>query len=209
MKNIFKFCTPTLLIFAMVVQSSAATTPANLVAGVDFARAGNTWTGYSAVNLISGTSLLPVTSTQTVLYIGFTNGTMVDISNMVLYTTTAIADSTVAAVTPVKLNGVSNPSIDLTNPSICPAQPVSVANPCVVRLDPIALSLSVSVDYYFVMYLPNDGNNASVASTVSQFSISTLTGGYDASDDTHLAVGQSVPSVNQGLAFFLMSVMNI
>jgi hypothetical protein len=208
MKTLIKFCTPTLLMLAIVTQSLAGPAPVNLVAGAGPLGSVTNWAGVSAINLISGTSLFPVTTTQTVLYIGFTGGTTVDISNMALYTTTGLADGTIAAVTPVTLGGISNPSIHLTDTAVCPVQPVSLANPCVVRLDPIALAPSTLVDYYFVTYFQNDTNNATVASASSQFSNSTLVGWFELKDDTRLAVGQSVPTANFAQTNFLVGAMN-
>ena len=61
---------------------------------------------------------------------------------------------------PVKLKGVSNPIISLTNKKVCPTQPLSITNPCVIRLDPITLTPSTLSDYYLVMYFGNNSNNA-------------------------------------------------
>jgi hypothetical protein len=76
----------------------------------------------------------------------------------------------------VKLKGSSDPIISLTNKKVCPTQPISVANPCVVRLDPITLTPSTLSDYYFVVYYADDANNASVGAANAQFPITSLTG---------------------------------
>lgn len=163
MKNL-KLTKPTLLIFAIaiafltstvVAQQPPATAPINLVAGVGGpVSSSNQWSNYSALNLIAGAFIFPAVAgvKTTVLYIGFTAGTEADLGNMVLYTTKR-GNSKITAVTPVKLKGVSNPIISLSNKKVCPTQPVSVTNPCVVRLDPMTLNLSTLSDYYFVMYL--------------------------------------------------------
>src|SRR5579863_10562479 len=143
-----------------VAQQRPATAPINLVAGVGGPVASsNQWENYSALNLIAGAFIFPAVSgvKTTVLYIGFTAGTEADIGNMVLYTTKR-GNYKISAVTPVKLGGVSNPIISLTNKKVCPAQPISVTNPCVIRLDPIRLTPTTLSDYYFVMYLGSNSN---------------------------------------------------
>src|ERR1035438_4202895 len=133
MKNIFKFATLTLMMFTLSVYGfSKASKAENLIRGVVGPVNNNaSWSGYSNMALISGAGLIPVTSTQTVFYLGFTAGTEADISNIVLYTT-ARGSSTITAVTPITLGGVSNPSINLTNASVCPVVEISAFNPCIV-----------------------------------------------------------------------------
>src|ERR1700733_15422492 len=144
-------------------EDQAKATLENIGAGV-FTTASNTNSArFSSVNLIAGTSVMPTTSTQTVLYIAFTGGTNADLGNMVLYTTTARSAYTVNAVTKVTYKGATNPSFNLTNTSICPTQPVSATNPCIIKLDPINLVLSTVVDYYFVAYFVNGSNNETLA----------------------------------------------
>src|SRR5271157_955702 len=151
MKNIFKFATLTLIIFAVSVCAFSATKPENLVRGVIGPVASNvSWAGYSVLAQVSGAGLIPVTSTTTVFYLGFTAGTQVDINNIVLYTTPR-GSLTISAVTPVTLGAVSNPSIDLANTSVCPVAP-SQTTPCIVRFDPTSLTLSPASDYYFAVY---------------------------------------------------------
>jgi hypothetical protein len=135
-------------------QQPAAIPPKNLLPGIGpllLPGGSSDWTGISLVENIPGTSLYPISSDRTVLYIGFTAGTTVDFGNMVLYTT-ARENAAITAVTPVKLGGVSDPSISLTDTKVCPIQPLSGTNPCIIRLDPIQISLSTLNDYYFTVY---------------------------------------------------------
>jgi hypothetical protein len=112
-------------------------------------------------------------------------------------------------VTPITFGGVSNPSIDLANPSVCPVIEISQFNPCIVRLDPTKLVLSALSDYYLVIYFTPDSNNAAIGATVPRFSLSSLNGWYTSSDLSRLAVGASIPSGNNGgQPEFLMYVMN-
>src|SRR5580692_2992013 len=107
---------------ATVVKKSPETTTQNLTRGVIGPVSSNSsWANYSVLNGVPGSAVFPITSTTTVFYFGFTAGTEADISNMVVYTT-ARGSLTVTAATPVKLGGVSNPSIQLTNTSVCPVQ---------------------------------------------------------------------------------------
>src|ERR1700686_474407 len=219
MKEI-KLTTRIVLIFAFafaslantsVAQERPATAPINLVAGVGGpVSSSNEWANYSALNLIAGAFIFPAVSSvkTTVLYIGFTAGTEADIGNMVLYTTKR-GNYKITAVTPVKLKGVSNPIISLTNKKVCPTQPISTTNPCVIRLDPITLTLSTLSDYYFVLYFGNNSNNASVGAANAQFPITSLTGWYLSGDQTQLKVGSSIPSGYNGThPYFLLYVMS-
>jgi hypothetical protein len=185
--------------------------PINLVAGVGGpVSSSNQWADYSALNLIAGAFIFPATQNvaTTVLYIGFTAGTEADLGNMVLYTTKR-GNAKITAVTPVKLKGVSNPIISLTNKKVCPIQPVSTTNPCVIRLDPIKLTPSTLSDYYFVMFMTNNSNNATLGAANALFPITSLTGWYLGGDQTQLAVGASVPSGNNGThPYFLLYVMS-
>ena len=214
MKTVYRFATLTLMglaVFAGVFsqQAAAAAKAENLVRGVVGPVTNNTsWSGFSTLNLIPGAALIPVTSTTSVFYLGFTAGTTVDISNMVLYTT-ARGSSTITAVTPVKLGGITNPSINLASVTVCPVQEISDFNPCIVRLDPTKISLSALSDYYLVVYFTaNDSNNSSVGATVPTFQQSSLMGWFISSDETELKVGASIPSGNSGhQPYFLMYVM--
>ena len=208
MKSFYRIAASISLMLVLIAQGMAANPPMNLVIGVPGPLTSSPgWANYSALNIISGSALLPISSTATVLYVAFTQGTFADINNMVLYTVQRDG-SKITAVTPVKLNGISNPSINLTDKAVCPYQPVSATHPCVVRLDPIALSLSTASDYYFVTYFSNDSNNNSLGVAYSDFPMkSSLTGLYLGGDSTRLKVGQSVPSGNNGLPYGLMFVM--
>jgi len=219
MKNL-KQKKPTLLMFVIaiaclastaVAQQRPATAPINLVAGVGGpVSSSNQWSDYSALNLIAGAFIFPAVANvkTTVLYIGFTAGTEADIGNMVLYTTKR-GSSKITAVTPVKSKGVSDPIIALTNKKVCPNQPISVTNPCVVRLDPMTLNLSTLSDYYFVMYLSTSNNNATLGAANAQYPITSLTGWYSSGDQTRLTVGSSIPSGYSGShPYFLLYVMS-
>ena len=219
MKNL-KQKKPTLLMFVIaiaclastaVAQQRPATAPINLVAGVGGpVSSSNQWSDYSALNLIAGAFIFPAVANvkTTVLYIGFTAGTEADIGNMVLYTTKR-GSSKITAVTPVKLKSVSDPIISLTNKKVCPVQPISVTNPCVVRLDPMTLNLSTLSDYYFVMFLSTSNNNATVGAANAQYPITSLTGWYSSGDQTRLTVGSSIPSGYSGShPYFLLYVMS-
>jgi hypothetical protein len=207
-QTLFKSSVATLLMFLLIAQSFAATPLSNLVVGVGPISEASNWSGFSALNLIPGSSILPVTSTTVVLYVGFTGGTQADIGNMVLYKTTGRGLTKISSVTPVKLGGVSNPSIVLTDTNVCPVQPVSLTNPCIVRLDPITLTLSVTSDYWFVMFLTADSNNSSLFAPTNEFPSPSLTGFFEGVDDTRLTPGQSVPNSNSGQSYFLIAVMN-
>jgi hypothetical protein len=217
MKTGCRFATLILMIFSLSVvgfsqkqPTKQATTAENLERGVVGPVESNvSWAGYSTLNLIPGAGLIPISSSNTVLYLGFTAGSEADITNMVLYTT-ARGNSTITAVTPVTYGGVSNPSIILSNTSVCPVQPLSAADPCIVRLDPIALSLSALNDYYLVLYFtPSDGNNSSLGVTDPEFGFSSLQGWYiGGANETTLTVGQSIPSGCCHTTYLLMYVMS-
>src|ERR1700677_3487336 len=132
----------TISLFAHAQQPAAAA-PQNLLPGIGpllQSTGASNWTGLSILENIPGTSLYPITSPTTVLYIGFIAGTRVDIGNMVLYTT-ARETSTITAVTPVTLKGVSNPEIHLTHPRTCAREPLSASSSCIIRLSSIQLLL--------------------------------------------------------------------
>jgi hypothetical protein len=215
MKTTYRFTVLTLIMAAVLAGSfsqnaMAAAKAENLVRGVVGPVTSNSsWSGFSALSLIPGAALIPVTSTNTVFYLGFTAGTRADISNMVLYTTPR-GSLTISAVTPIQLGGISNPSIDLGDPSVCPVQEISNFNPCIVRLDPTKIVLSALSDYYLVVYFTaSDSNNGAIGATSPSFRQSSLMGWDIGSDQTHIAVGSSIPAGNNGgQPFFLMYVMN-
>jgi hypothetical protein len=185
---------------ALAQEAAATSAPQNLVDGIAGPLGSEgVWGGWSALNLIPGASVFPVSSATTVLYIGFTAGTTANINNMVLYTTKR-QSATITAVTRVTLKGVSNPSIRLTN--------CSTATPCIVRLDPIELTLSALNDYYFVVYFTNNSNNNALGATVPVYRIGSLTGFYVRADESRLKVAQSIPSGNFGVPYFLTYVMS-
>ena len=215
-----KLITPSLLMFALgfasltntaVAQQQPAAAPINLVAGVGGpVSSSNQWENYSALNLIAGAFIFPAVAQvkTTVLYIGFTGGTEADIGNMVVYSTKRGGNKITKAI-PVKLKGVSNPIISLTSKKTCPTQPISVSNPCVIRLDPITLTPSTLSDYYFVMYFSTSSNNSTVGAANSQYPITSLTGWYLSGDQTQLTTGSTIPSGYSGShPYFLLYVMN-
>jgi len=190
-------------------QPPKVTLPVNLVRGVTGpVVASPSWSGFSAINEIPGGSVIPITTTTTAFYLGFAAGQTADVSNMVLYTTNRNSP-VITAVTPVTLGGVSNPSINLTSTSVCPGQPLSANNPCIVRLDPATLTLSAMSDYYLVVYFKaSDSNNSAINATEAN-RVSGLFGWYIGSDQTQQKVGQSIPAGNSGNGpYFLMYVMN-
>src|ERR1700691_1637100 len=204
-----------LIVLAIAAELSAYAQqpPQNLLPGIGpllQSTGASNWTGLSILENIPGTSLYPITSPTTVLYIGFIAGTRVDIGNMVLYTT-ARETSTITAVTPVTLKGVSNPEIHLTHPRTCPNQPLSAGSPCIIRLDPIQVSLSTLNDYYLAVYFTKTDDDTHVARPRAV--VGSLTGGEEVGDDTQLQVGASVPSLlgngnSAPPSFLLVSVMN-
>jgi hypothetical protein len=216
MKIIRKFAALTLIVLAVSVcgfsqrvsSQKPATVTQNLIRGV-IGPAGNdsSWSNYSVFSLIPGSGLFPISSTTTVFYFGFTGGTEADISNMVLYTTPR-GSLTISATMPVTLGGVSNPSIQLSNTSVCPVAP-STTVPCIVRFDPTTITLSPASDYYFVVYFTNDSNNSAISGTQPNNNQTSLAGTYfGGTDYTHLTVGQSIPGTASRGPSFLMYVMN-
>jgi hypothetical protein len=216
MNIIRKFAALTLIVLAVSVcgfsqrvsSQKPATVTQNLIRGV-IGPAGNdsSWSNYSVFSLIPGSGLFPISSTTTVFYFGFTGGTEADISNMVLYTTPR-GSLTISATMPVTLGGVSNPSIQLSNTSVCPVAP-STTVPCIVRFDPTTITLSPASDYYFVVYFTNDSNNSAISGTQPNNNQTSLAGTYfGGTDYTHLTVGQSIPGTATRGPSFLMYVMN-
>jgi hypothetical protein len=179
--------------------------PVNLVPGVGIITTTGSWSNYSAIDLIPGTALNPIASSQTVFRIGFTGGTTAVLGNMVLYTT-ARASTKITAVTSVKYKGVSNPTISLTNTGTCPLQPLSTNKPCIVKLDPLALTLSPLNDYYLVLYFATNSNNGPIGGATSYGEIPSMNGVFQSGDDTRVAVGGTVPVVPTSPPYFLMAV---
>ena len=184
-----------------------ATGTQNLVRGVGGpSGTNNGWGNYTVWSVVPGSALFPITSATTVFSVGFTAGTSADISNMVVYTT-AHASNTITAVTPLTYGGSSSPSISLTNTAICPTAP-STANPCIVKFDSLALSLSPANDYYVAIYFTNDANNTTLGGTSPQLPQSSLWGWYNSGNLTTLIVGNSISVASHSAPIFLMYVTN-
>jgi hypothetical protein len=207
MKCLLHFGWAVLLMLAISTESPAQT-PRNLVAGTGaLTNSLAIWAGSSAINLISGNTLFPTSSKQTVLYLAFTGGAGADINGMVLYKTNR-NNFEIVDVTPVTLGGSQSPIIDF-GAAGCPS-PVNTSHPCFVRLDPVNIKLSPLHDYYFVMFFPNDVTNTDLDSSASLNSSTTVHGGKDSNDDTLFKKGDILPSgiINKGFALFLVGVMD-
>ncbi|MFY9646817.1 MAG: hypothetical protein WAK29_16670, partial [Terriglobales bacterium] len=167
------------------------------------------WSGISEFVLIPGASLIGASSTTTALYLGFTGGSEADIDNMVLYEVPRNG-STVVKVTKVTLGSKSNPSIVLTNSSVCPVQPVSATNPCIVRLDTVKLALSPLYDYYFTVYFTLDTNNEKISGVGQSAEPGALSGWSLYGDQTRIGVDGALPTnENSDYApYFLAYVTN-
>lgn len=189
----------------LTVEPGTGSRSMNLVMGVGAVSSEGSWGGYSAIDLISGAALYPISSSQAVFRIGFTGGSSAVIGNMVLYTT-AHESAKITAVTPVKLKGVSNPTIALSSSATCPTHPLSTAAPCVIKLDPVAITMSAQNDYYLVLYFTSSSSNSGMSSTTSAAAIPSLAGTYEAADETHLTAGESLPGTGYGTPYFLLSV---
>jgi hypothetical protein len=216
MKSICKFAMLAISMFAISIFGFSQTstrpkpevTTQNLVRGV-FGPVGSdsSWANYSVFNIIPGSALFPITSTTTVFSLGFTAGTEADISNMVVYTT-ARGSLTITAVTPVKLGGISDPSIHLSSTSVCPTAP-STTTPCIVKLDSTTLTLSPASDYYLTIFFTNNTNNSAISATQPNAGQSSLACFFiGGTDYTHLAVGGTIPGTGNRNPNFLMYVTN-
>lgn len=210
--NIFyKLAMSTLMLTGLAGTAIAQATTVNLTEGQGtIANTTNPqWDGYSELVLIPGASLLGASSATTALYLGFTGGSQADIGNMVLYQTNR-SGIAVRRVNRVFLGGTQSPSINLTSTSVCPVQPVSVTNPCILRLDTLNLALSPLQDYYLAIYFTLDTNNE----TISGLGQSILQGGLSGfdlyGDYTRIGAGGALPEFgNSGQApFFLAYVTN-
>lgn len=190
--------------FTCLGNLASAQNPQNLVVGVGPVVSNYGWANWSAMNRISGSSLI-ASSPTTRFYLGFTAGTTADIANMVVYTT-ARAFPVITAVTPVTLNGVSNPSITLEN--TC-NWTISAYAPCVVALDELPLALSPLNDYYLVIYFTNNSNNNILGVAKQAYPTSSMVGSDAVGDLTRRKVGDFVPIGNKnGAPHLLMFVMN-
>jgi hypothetical protein len=86
MKTFLIHVSMSLIVLALAVELSAFAQqpPQNLLPGIGRllqSSGASNWSGLSILENIPGTSLYPVTSATTVLYIGFVAGTQVDIGN--------------------------------------------------------------------------------------------------------------------------------
>lgn len=212
MKNFCRLATLALalcVIATTAVAQAPGTALSNILAGVGPMAGGNTnWANYSELVLIPGSALLGVKAASNVLYIGFYGGSTVDIGNMVLYKTTR-SSTTVVSTKKVTLGGKTDPSINLTSTSVCPVQPVSITNPCIIKLDPIKGALSSLDDYYFTMYFTNDGNNGTVETIGNMYTQGALSGYQVIGDQTRIKKkGALPPGYNGGAPYFLMYVAN-
>src|SRR5271155_2435605 len=168
MKTFYRLATFALMMSMSVLAASAfaqnrqATVLSNITEGQGtITSSGNPqWDGMPELVLIPGASLMG-SAASTVLYIGFTGGAEADIDNMVLYTTARNANE-ITATKKVTLGKLANPSINLTSTSVCPVQPVSATNPCIIALDKISGALSPLDDYYFAIYFTLDTNNEKI-----------------------------------------------
>lgn len=189
---------------ACLVNLASAQNPQNLVTGVGPVVSNYGWANWSAMNLIPGSSLIASSST-TRFYLGFTAGTTADISNMVVYTTDR-AYPVITAVTPVTLNGISNPSITLSD--ACHFSFSSFA-PCIVPLDTAPIALSPLNDYYLVIYFKNNANNNILGVGKQKYATSSMVGSDAVGDLTTRKVGDLIPLGNRnGAPHLLMFVMN-
>jgi hypothetical protein len=213
MKTFCKTATLALIVALAAVyalaQTPEATVLANLTEGQGTAP-GNPydWEGWSELDLIPGAALFDVSGKSTVLTLGFSAGSTVNIENMILYTT-GRSGSTITALKKVTLDKKANPTINLTSTSTCPVQPVSTTNPCFVKLDAIKEALSPLSDYYFVVYFTSDDDNMSMRGAGSSGLQGALSGWQIDGDDTRIPVGGTVPVGYNGAApIFLMNVTN-
>ncbi|MGB8011052.1 MAG: hypothetical protein WCF68_05525 [Terriglobales bacterium] len=216
MKTFCKIATLTLM--AVLAASALAQTAApdvtplaNLTEGQGTiaSSGGQAWDGISEFVLIPGASLMGASSTTTALYIGFTGGSEADIGNMVLYEVPRNG-STVLKAQKVTLGGSSTPSIVLTDTATCPVQPVSVTNPCIVRLDTVKLALSPLYDFYFTIYFTLDTNNEKISGVGQTSSPGALSGWSLYGDQTRIGVKGALPTNENAdsAPFFLAYITN-
>ncbi len=205
MKTIFSFVLLSICLSVAASAQDPATPPFNLVEGIGPVSTTGSWVGYSALSVVAGPSVLSKVSKTTTFYIGFTGGTTAVLGDMVLYKTASRA-SKILSVTKVTLGGVSNPTIKISDKSVCPTQPVSVTSPCIVRLDPLTLTLSAKDDYYLTTFFTT---GTDISSTTGSFTTTGLSGWYIGADETQLKVSQSIPAGNSGHSpYFLFAVMS-
>jgi hypothetical protein len=181
----------------------------NLTEGAAGAPGNSTdWEGWSEIDYIPGAALFGVDSTDSYLTIGFSAGSTVNITSMVLYTT-ARASNVVTKVTKVTYLKKANPVIDLTSTTNCPTQPVSATNPCLIKLDKAAVEMIATNDYYFAIYFTSDSGNNSMRGAGGSNQSGALMGWQIDGDDGLIPVGGTIPVGNQGAApLFLMYLTN-
>jgi|SRR5580700_8396190 hypothetical protein len=218
MKTLCKLATFILMMTVLAVSSFAQETEkapaaalANLVEGqgIIASTSNPQWDGLSELVLIPGAALMGASSTTTSLYLGFTGGSEADIGNMVVYEVPRNG-STVIKVEKVTLGATQSPSINLTSPSVCPVQPVSATNPCIVRLDTVKLSLTPAYDFYFAIYFTLDTNNEKIAGLGQSGAQGALSGWFLYGDQTRIGVKGSIPTNEDSdqAPFFLAYVTN-
>lgn len=212
MNRFLKFAT-LVLVLCIAAGSALAQEPAtqlaNLAAGAgDITGQTLNWAGFSELVLIPGSELFNVKSASTFLSIGFIAPSTVDVGNMVLYVT-ARNTTTVTGTKKVTLGGLSNPSINLASTAVCPVQPVSLTNPCIIKLDAVKGALSPLDDYYFAIYLANDSNNQSVSPAGPPTSQGSLSGYFLTGDETRIKKKGTLPAGYAAAApYFLLYVTN-
>jgi hypothetical protein len=166
------------------------------------------WEGWSEIDEIPGASLFGVDSTDSYFTIGFSAGSTVNITSMVVYTT-ARANNVVTKVTKLNYLGKANPSIDLTSTTNCPNQPVSATNPCLIKLTKAAVEMVASNDYYFAIYFTSDSENNTMRGAGGSNQSGALTGWQIDGDDGLIPVGGTIPVGDAGAApLFLMYLTN-
>jgi hypothetical protein len=217
MKTFYQLATLTLMMAVLAASAFAEQTApataalANLTEGQGTITSGNNpfWDGLSEFVLIPGASLMGASSTTTALYIGFTGGSEADIGNMVIYEVPRNG-STVLKIEKVTLGATQSPSIILTDTSTCPVQPVSVTNPCIVRLDTVKLALSPLYDYYFTVYFTLDTNNEKITGVGQTASPGGLSGWHLYGDQTRIGLKGALPTNENAdqAPFFLAYVTN-
>src|SRR5580698_457714 len=191
------------LMMSVLAASALAQVPATALANITEGQGTITsnsnpqWDGMSELVLIPGASMLGAAPASTALYLGFTGGTEADIGNMVLYTT-ARGNTVITATKKVTLNKAADPSINLASTSVCPVQPVSVTNPCIIRLDTVTGKLSPLDDYYFAVYFTLDTNNEKISGAGLSTSPGALTGWYLYGDQTRVGKDGALPNGNNG-----------
>jgi len=119
---------------AMAQGSGAQVVLSNIVEEQETIAAGQRKLGrLVGVSRFQAPVLLPVRPQPNFLYLGFFGGATVE-----YWPHGSVQDGTqrhhVLSGQAVTLGLVGNPSINLTSPSVCPIQPVSLSNPCIIKL---------------------------------------------------------------------------